>query len=101
MTVIVQVALAATVLQVLVSAKSPPLEPLIVMLLTVKAAVPVFETVMLCPGLVVPSAWLAKDRLGGDRLATAWVPVPVRLTVCVVPAGASSVTVSVPERLPV
>ena len=38
---------------------------------------------------MAPTAWLAKVRLVGERLATAAVPVPVRLTVCGLPVALS------------
>jgi hypothetical protein len=95
---------ATEVPQVLVSAKSPALAPPIVMLLTLRAAVPVFERVTVWAGLLVPTAWLAKaGRLDGERLTTGAVPVPVRATVWVLFATPLllSVTVRVPVRLPI
>ena len=49
---------------------------------------------------MAPTAWLAKERLVGDRLATAAVPVPVRLTVWGLPVALSvRVTAAVRDPL--
>ena len=48
---------------------------------------------------MAPTAWPAKVRLAGDRLAADAVPVPVMLTVCSPPL-ALSVIVTVAERVP-
>ena len=48
---------------------------------------------------MAPTAWLAKVRLVGERLATAAVPVPVRLTLCGLPV-ALSVRVTAAVRVP-
>jgi hypothetical protein len=97
---IVQLALAASVVpHVLVCKKSP----LIAMLVMLRVAVPVFLRVTLWAALVVPTAWLVKVRLVADKLtagALAAVPVPVRLIVCGLP-DALSVMVTVPVRVPV
>ena len=61
------------------------------------AAWPTFERVMTCAGLVVPTVWLPKFMLPGDKLTM--VPVPVKLTVCGLPA-ALSVIVSVALTVP-
>lgn len=100
-TLIVQFAPAATEMpQVLVSLKSPPSAPLTLTLLMVSASVPVFESVMVWAGLTLPTAWLPKYRRPGERFAAAPAPVPVRLTDCVPPADALSLTVKIPERMP-
>src|SRR5436305_1826137 len=52
--------------QLSVSAKSP----LATMLLMVRVAVPVFDSVTVCAALVVPTLWLAKVSEVGERLAT-------------------------------
>ena len=51
------------------------------------AAWPTFESVMTCAGLVVPTVWLPKFTLPGDKLTM--VPVPVKLTVCGLPVALS------------
>ena len=52
---------------------------------------------MTCAGLVVPTVWLPKFTLPGDKLIM--VPVPVRLTVWGLPP-ALSVIVTVPLTVP-
>src|SRR4030081_2434216 len=85
-TVIVQLALIATLLpQVLVCAKSP----LAAMLLMVNVAVPVFLSVTFCEAFVVPTCWPLNVRLLGVSLTKGASPVPVRLTVCGLPAALS------------
>ena len=64
---------------------------------TRKVLRPTFIIVMTCAGLAVPTVWLAKFTLPGDKLAI--VPVPVRATVCGLPL-ALSVTVIVPLTVP-
>ena len=49
--------------------------------------------------LLVPTDWLPKARLVGERLAKAAVPVPERLTVCGLPL-ALSVMLTEAVRLP-
>jgi len=99
-TLIAQFAPAATdAPHVLVS----PYCALATMLVMLSAAVPEFVSVTLCAALGVPTAWLPKSRLAGEKLATgpfAGVPVPVRLTVCGLFA-ALSVKVIDPVRVPV
>ena len=70
---------AATVVpQLLVSLKSP----VATMLVIVKTEVPGFESVTVCTALLVPIAWLANERVVGERLAIgAPSPVPSRATV--------------------
>lgn len=85
-TLMVQLPPAETVLpQVVVSAKSAESVPVMAMLTPVKFVVPVLVKVMTCAGLVVPWFWLPKVRLVGERLTPGPLPVPVRLTVCVLP----------------
>ena len=63
--------------QVLSCAKSP----LTTILEMLNAAVPVLVNVTACAALVVPKGWLAKVRLGTERLTTgAATPVPVNST---------------------
>ena len=59
--------------QLLVWAKSPPAA----MLLIVKGPLPVLLRVTVWAALVVPTGWLPKLRVVGDRFATGIVPVPV------------------------
>jgi len=54
-----------------------------------KAAFPALLRVTLCAVLVVPTFWLLNVRLVGKTLAAAAAPVPVRLTVCGLPAALS------------
>jgi len=64
-----------------------------------KAALPVLLRVTVCAVLVIPTAWLPKARLVGERLARAAVPVPERLTDCELPL-ALSVMLTEAVRLP-
>jgi len=81
--------------QLLVWAKSPEAT----MLDSVVEAVPLFETVMVLAALVVPTVWLVKVRLEGEKeIPGTPVPVPVKLTDCGVVA-ALSVMVMVPVRV--
>ena len=101
-TLIVQLALAATELpHVLVWTKSLALVPVSARLVMLKAALPVLLRVRVWAALVVPTDWLAKVRLVGERLATPAVPAPVpeRLTVCGLPL-ALSVMLTEAVRLP-
>jgi len=79
----------------LVCAKSP----LAVMLATLAAAVPVFDTVTGCDVLLLPSTCAKKVSVLVDTAMTGAVPVPVRETLCGL-FEALSVTVSVPVREP-
>ena len=83
-------------LQLLVSAKSP----VVAMLVMLKGAVPLFPSVTTCGALVVLTTWPLKVTLFGATLAVAAVPVPLRLITWGI-VLASSVTVSVPPRVPV
>jgi hypothetical protein len=63
------------------------------------AALPELLRVTDCAGLVVPRVWVMKVRLEAVRVTVGLVPVPVRLTVCGLPAALSEMfTVAV--RLP-
>ena len=95
-TVIVQDAPTATAVQLLVCEKSP----VAIMLLIVKAAVPVLVTVTGAAVLLVPTRTPVKLRLTGDSVATGATPVPLIGTVCGLP-GALSVNLTVDDRLPV
>ncbi len=73
------------------------------MLLIVSGAVPLLVSVTACAALVLPTCWLPKLRLVGERVTAGAVgatPVPVRLTLCGLPA-ALSVIDTVPVRVPV
>src|SRR5947209_4085026 len=105
-TLIVQVAPAAMVAgdtgQVEVWAKSPALVPLRAMVVMASAALPVLVTVTFCAALVVPTAWLAKPSVAGERDTPGTgvvVPVPDSGTPCGLPA-ASSVMVTAALRTP-
>jgi hypothetical protein len=65
-----------------------------------KAAFPVLLRVALCAALVVPTFWLLNVKLVGERLVPAAAPVPVRLTVCGLPAALSEM-LTVAVRVPV
>ncbi len=76
---------------------------MVAMLLMVSVAVPLLVSVTVCAALVVPTCWLLKVRLVLERVTAGAVgatPVPVRLTLCGLPA-ALSVIDSVPVRVPV
>ena len=64
-----------------------------------KAALPVLVRVTVCVALVKSMGWLPKPRLVGERLTTAAVPVPERLTVSGLPL-ALSVMLTEAVRLP-
>ena len=84
---------------VLVWAKSP----LAAIPVIVSAAPPVLESVTVCATLVDPTVWLANVSEVGETLTLgvpAAAPVPVRLTVCGLPA-ALSVMVTAAVRVPV
>jgi len=82
LTLMVQfVAAASVVPQLFVCAKSP----VIVIAESVNGAVPVFDSVALCAGLVVPITWPLKVRMVGESTAMGAVPVPVSDTLCGLP----------------
>jgi hypothetical protein len=96
LTLMVQLVAAASVVpQLFVCAKSP----VIVIAEIVSGAVPVFDSVALWAGLVVPITWLPKLRLAGESIAIGAVPVPASDTLCGLPE-ALSVTVTEPVRVP-
>jgi hypothetical protein len=80
-----------------IRAKSPPLVPVIATLVMASRALPVLVNVTTC-ALVAPTAVSGNVIVEGDRLTSGAVPVPLRLTVWVVPLAllALSVIVSVP-----
>jgi len=75
------------------------LVPVTARLLILKPALPVLVRVTAWAVVVVPTDWLPKDRLLGEKVTAGAVPVPERITVCRLPA-ALSVMVSAAERLP-
>jgi hypothetical protein len=102
-TLIVQLPPAATLApQVLVWTKSPGLAPERAMLEIVKAAEPVLFSVTAWAVLVVPTDWLAKVRLLGERLTTGETALMVSVRVALpVPAllVALNVTVELPDAV--
>ena len=88
--------------QLLDSLKSPLFAPVTAMLVMVKAAVPVLVRVTGCAELVIPRVWLPKVRLVELRLTVGPPPVPVRFTLCVLPATLLllSVMVTAAVRVP-
>lgn len=95
-TLMVQEPPAATLLpQLLVCAKFP----LVAILATARAAFPVLDSVTVCGPLVELTSWALNVRLPGETPATGPVPVPLKLTVCVLPATKSLLSVMV--RVPV
>ena len=73
------------------------------MLVIFSALPPMLLNVTVCAALGVPTAWLPKARLEGEKFATgpdAGMPVPVRLITCE-PPEALSVRVIAPVRVPV
>ena len=87
--------------QVVVSAKSAGLAPVMVMLLMVRVALPGFDSVIDCAVAVVPTVVLGKGRLVGLSKAcgnSGAVPVLLSVAVCGVLA-ALSVTETVAEKL--
>jgi hypothetical protein len=92
-----QLRLAARLLpQLLVCAKSP----LAAMFVIVSGPVPVFVSVTVCAGLVVPTPCGPNVKLVGERLAPGVVPVPLNPTDCGLP-GALSAKLNTPVRKPV
>jgi hypothetical protein len=103
-TEIVHCAVAASVApQVVVREKSPEFVPVMVMLVMFRVAVPLLVRVMFSGEELVPTDWLLKVRLVGEKFtpgAAGGMPVPVRDEVCGLPA-ALSVIENVPLRVPV
>jgi hypothetical protein len=85
--------------QLVVWAKSPPLTPVVAIVVIVNGPVPVLVRVKTWGTLVVPTCWFAKVSEAGDRPTAGAVPVPLRFTACGLPV-ALSVTVSAPVRGP-
>jgi hypothetical protein len=98
-TLMVQLAPEATEpAQVFVWAKSP----LAAIVSGVRAPLPVLVSVSVCGALVVETVCAAKLNAVADRLTTGPSPVPLSVTVCVLPVRLLllSVTVRVPVRVP-
>jgi hypothetical protein len=83
-----------------VVAPSTAKSPLAVKLVKFRSLVPVFVTVTLWAAPVVPTTWLPKMSVAGERPTAGATPVPERLTTCGLP-GASSVMLTAPVRVPV
>ena len=99
-TLIAQLVAAASELpQLLVSAKSPLLVPVMLMLLIVNVALPELLSVTMLAALVVPTAWFANETLVGARPMTGATPVPPSGMLCGLPL-ALSVTVMLALRVP-
>ena len=81
--------------QLLVSAKSPETA----MFVMVNGAVPVLLKITGCAVLAVPTTWVGKVKLVGDKPTPCTVPLPVSATVCGLSAALSE-RVIVPVRLP-
>jgi hypothetical protein len=100
-TLMVQLAATAKLApQLFVWAKSPLLLPVTEMLVRVKAAVPLFVSVIALEALATPTGWLPNASDVGDKVTAGAVPVPVRATVWGLFA-ALSVMVSAPDLAPV
>ena len=88
--------------QLFVCVKLLALAPPTVMPVMVNAPVPVFDSVIVLAGLVVPTVWLLKATVAGARLAlgvSGAVPVPVKAAVCGDPVALSA-TLNVAESGP-
>jgi hypothetical protein len=91
---------ASVLPHVVVSAKSPELVPVNVMLLMARAAFPVLFNVTTWAVLVVPRFWLVKVRLVVVTPADGALPVPARVIVCGLPT-ALSIMLTEAARLPI
>jgi hypothetical protein len=78
---------------------APAKSPDVTMLLKNNGKFPLFDTVTVCPALVVPTAWLPNVNAVGVIPIAPATPVPVNVTVCGLPV-ALSVNVIVPVRAP-
>ncbi len=74
--------------------------PVSVMLVIFSVSVPLLVTCTCVAALVVPTFWLPKGTLVGLSVTAGKMPVPVRGTVCGLPA-ASSATLTLAVRAPV
>ena len=87
-TLTVQLSPAPKVLpQVVVSEKSPAFVPAIAISQMCIVALPAFSSVIVMGALLVPTDWLLKLRLVGERLTP--VPTPVRITAWGLPPALS------------
>ena len=75
--------------QLFVCAKSLEFAPVSVIPLTPSVPLPVFESVMLCAALVVPTDCAPKFRLAGDSAIPGEAPVPDSVTICGLPLALS------------
>ena len=104
-TATVQVAAAATGFEVeqVVPELAMANGPVTVIAVNVRLPVPVLVRVTVCAALVVPDIWAEKVSEGDDKLIKGAVPVPLKVTVCVLPATPLllSVMVSTPVSGPV
>jgi hypothetical protein len=92
-TLIAQLPPAVTVEQLFVCPKSAGFDPVTETEVTVRLALPVFESVTCCDPLTVPTFWAENPSDEGESEATGicgFVPVPARLTVCGVSAASSA-----------
>lgn len=80
---------AREVPQLLVWAKSPPFVPVRLIEVMVNAALPELLRVTTLAGLVVPTAWLAKETLTGKKATEGAIPVPLRGRECGLPLALS------------
>ena len=92
LTVMVQLAPAAKLVpQDWLPVKSPALAPVRAMLVILSAVLPGLVRVAVCEALVVPTTWLPKLRLAGDKVTVpaTVAPVPLRATLCGLPVALS------------
>jgi len=99
-TLIVQLADAANELpQVLVSAKSLALVPVMVMLVMASALVPPFVKVTVLAALLLPTVTVPNESDSGESFAV--VPVPLNETFCGLPVALSETLSDAEESTPV
>ena len=91
--------------QLLTNTKEVAFVPLTATPVIASGLAPVLVTVTVCEGLVVPTAWLAKVKLGGEKetvVELSATPVPLRAIVCGDPTAVSlmvTVAVSAPAAI--
>ena len=73
---------------------------MVVIVVMASVAVPLLVRVTAWAALLVPTCWLANVRVVLDKVTAGAIPVPLRLTVCGLPAPLS-VMDTVPVRVPV
>lgn len=86
--------------QLFVSEKSPGSRPVIVMPVIVRVAFPALLRVNFCALLVDPTLTFPKERVLGDNVTVAAMPVPLRDAVCGLPLALSAM-LTVAVRVPV